>query len=87
MISDCLMLNVCSGPEKRMNEDQSKVKALGEVDLSCVFPFEDGYGVHNGCRERVGWENEGIEDTDYKENICYSELALNFILVYLPHRR
>ena len=70
-----------------MNKYEKWFKSLGEVNLSCVFPFEDGYGVHNGCRELVGWENEGIEDTDYKENICYSELALNFILVYLPHRR
>ena len=82
------MLNVCSGPEKRTNEFQNEVKALGEVDLSCVFSFEDGHGVHNGCRELgKNWETGGIEDTDYKENICYSELALNFILVYLPHRR
>ena len=77
----------CGGPEKRTNEYQEEVTAQGEVDLSCVFLFEDSSGVHNGCRELVGWENEGIEDTDYKENICYSELALNFILVYLPHRR
>ena len=52
------------------------------MDLSCVFLFEDSSGVHNGCRELVGWENEGIEDTDYKGNICYSKLSLNFILVY-----
>ena len=70
-----------------MNKYQKYVKSLGEVDLSCVFPFKDGSGNHNGCRELLDWENEGIEDTDYKENICYFELALNFILVYLPHRR
>ena len=68
-----------------MNIYQSSVKSPGEVDLSCVFPFEDGSGVHNGCRELLDWENEGIEDTNYKVTICYSKLAHNFILVYLPH--
>ena len=69
------MLNVCSGPEKQTNEFQNglwMMKSMGEVDLSCVFPFEDGYGVHNGCRELIGWENDGIDDSDYKVNICYS---------------
>ena len=61
------------------------------MGLSCVFPFTDGWGEHNGCRKlgEAGkdWETGGLEDTDYKVTICYSELALNFILVYLPHRR
>ena len=60
-----------------MNKYVEEDTAQGEVDLSCVFPFEDGYGVHNGCRELDDWENEEIEDTNYKVTICYSNLALN----------
>ena len=68
-----------------MNRYKEEDTAKGEVDLSCVFPFKDGSGNHNGCRELLDWENETLTDTNYKVTICYSELALNFILVYLPH--
>ena len=34
-----------------------------DVDQSCVFPSEDGYGEHNGCRRIADWEETGINDT------------------------
>ena len=49
-----------------MNQYNQELRAHGEVGLSCVFPFKDGHGVHNGCRELIGYETDGIEDTDYK---------------------
>ena len=43
-----------------------------DVDQSCVFPSEDGFGEHNGCR-RIGgagdWEETGIEDSKFRVNI------------------
>ena len=38
-------------------------KMSPDVDHSCVFPSEDGYGEHNGCRRIVDWEETGINDT------------------------
>ena len=40
------------------------------VDHNCVFPSEDGYGEHNGCRRIVDWEETGISDT-YRVNIYH----------------
>ena len=49
------------------NEDY---KMSPDVDQSCVFPSEDGYGEHNGCRRIVDWEENGISDT-YRVNIYH----------------
>ena len=38
-------------------------KMSPDVDHSCVFPSEDGYGEHNGCRRIEDWEETGINDT------------------------
>ena len=46
-----------------------------DVDHSCVFPSEDGYGEHNGCRRIVDWEETGINDT-YKVILYNSRLKL-----------
>ena len=40
-----------------------------DVDQSCVFPSEVGYGEHNGCRRIVDWEETGIEDSKYRVNM------------------
>ena len=48
------------------NEDR---KTSPDVYHSCVFPSEDGYGEHNGCRRIVDWEETGIEDSKYRVNI------------------
>ena len=48
------------------NEDY---KMSPDVDQSCVFPSEDGYGEHNGCRRIEDWEETGIEDKRYRVNI------------------
>ena len=45
-------------------------KISPDVDQSCVFPSEDGYGEHNGCRRIVDWEETGISDT-YRVNIYH----------------
>ena len=42
---------------------------MPDVDQSCVFPSEDGYGEHNGCRRIEDWEETGIEDKRYRVNI------------------
>ena len=40
-----------------------------DVDQSCVFPSEDGYGEHNACRRIVDWEETGIEHSKYRVNM------------------
>ena len=57
-----------------MQEDKAifeweEYKTSPDVDQSCVFPSEDGYGEHNGCRRIVDWEETGIEDSKYRVNI------------------
>ena len=54
------------------NEDY---KMSPDVDQSCVFPSEDGYGEHNGCRRIVDWEETGINDT-YRVIFYNSRLKL-----------
>ena len=46
-----------------------------DVDQSCVFPSEDGYGEHNGCRRIEDWEETGINDT-YRVIFYNSRLKL-----------
>ena len=63
-------INNFSGPEKYINKHgalKDKNKISPDVDQSCVFPSEDGYGEHNGCRGIVDWEETGISDT-YRVN-------------------
>ena len=50
-----------------------------DVDQSCVFPSEDGYGEHNGCRRIVVWEETGINDT-YRVIFYNSRLKLMLAL-------
>ena len=50
-----------------------------DVDQSCVFPSEDGYGEHNGCRRIVDWEETGINDT-YRVIFYNSRLKLMLAL-------
>ena len=37
-----------------------------EVGKICVFPFEDGYGEHHGCRKTEGFEGKGLEGSNYE---------------------
>ena len=48
---------------------------MPDVDQSCVFPSEDGYGEHNGCRRIEDWEETGINDT-YRVIFYNSRLKL-----------
>ena len=50
-------------------------KMSPDVEQSCVFPSEDGYGEHNGCRRIVDWEETGINDT-YRVIFYNSRLKL-----------
>ena len=64
--------NNFSGPEKYVDKryavsEREEYKMSPDVDQSCVFPSEDGYGEHNGCRRIVDWEETGISDT-YRVN-------------------
>ena len=70
--------NNFSGPEKYINKVDSVYdsnKMSPDVDQSCVFPSEDGYGEHNGCRRIVDWEETGINDT-YRVIFYNSRLKL-----------
>ena len=69
------IINHFSGPEKYMQKVDAisaneQYKMSPDVDHSCVFPSEDGYGEHNGCRRIVDWEENGISDT-YRVNIYH----------------
>ena len=33
-----------------------------------MFPFEDGYGVHNGCRKTIEFEKDGLEESNFEVN-------------------
>ena len=63
--------NNFSGPEKYVDKryavyEQEEFKMSPDVDQSCVFPSEDGYGVHHSCRRIEDWEETGIEDSKYR---------------------
>ena len=73
-----ILNNNFSGPEKYINKVDSVYdsnKMSPDVDQSCVFPSEDGYGEHNGCRRIVDWEETGINDT-YRVIFYNSRLKL-----------
>ena len=72
------IINHFSGPEKYMQKVDAVYdgdKMSPDVDHSCVFPSEDGYGEHNGCRRIVDWEETGINDT-YRVIFYNSRLKL-----------
>ena len=68
-----------SGPDKYLQKAaalyENDKKMSPDVDQSCVFPSEDGYGEHNGCRRIVDWEETGINDT-YRVIFYNSRLKL-----------
>ena len=59
-------------------------KISPDVDHSCVFPSEDGYGQHNGCRRIVDWEETGIEDSKYRVNTQNVKLRKKSVSVNIP---
>ena len=63
-----------SGPEKYMQKVDG-TKMSPDVDQSCVFPSEDGYGQNWGCRRIEDWEETGINDT-YRVIFYNSRLKL-----------
>ena len=63
-----------SGPDKFIREEDTIYiydddKMSPDVDQSCVFPSEDGFGQHHSCRRIVDWEETGIEDSKYRVNM------------------
>ena len=55
--------DIFSGPERRYDDTQDTIAP--KVCEKCVFPFEDGYGVHHGCRETKGVEKKGLEESNH----------------------
>merc|ERR1712016_444824 len=69
-----------SGPKKYVQKVEAVYdgrKMSPDVDQSCVFPSEDGYGEHNGCRRIEDWEETGINDA-YRVIFYNSRLKLIF---------
>ena len=58
--------DIFSGPERRYDYTQNTIAP--EVGKICVFPFEDGYGKHHGCRKTKGSEGEGLEGSNEVKN-------------------
>ena len=58
--------DIFSGPPRIFDYTQKKIAP--EVGETCVFPFEDGYGVrvHHGCRRTEGFEGMGLEGSNYE---------------------
>ena len=61
-------------------------KMSPDVDQSCVFPSEDGYGEHNGCRRIEDWEETGIPEWRIKliDAVCSTEV--DYAGLALSHR-
>ena len=58
------MMITFSGPERLI--DYTGWSVAPEVGKICVFPFEDGYGAHHGCRRTQGVEKVGLEGSNYE---------------------
>ena len=56
--------DIFSGPERHYDYNPDTIAP--EVGKSCVFPFEDGYGEHHGCRRTEGLEGKGLEGRNYE---------------------
>ena len=63
-----------------MNEFQKDVKGEPQVGKNCVFPFQDGYGGHNGCRKTEGFEEDGLEGTNFKVIVREGFILFNYPL-------
>ena len=85
-----ILNNNFSGPEKYINKHDSVYdanKMSPDVDQSCVFPSEDGYGEHNGCRRIEDWEETGIPEWRIKlmvDAVCSTEV--DYAGLALSHR-
>ena len=63
------IIQICSGPDRYYDYQaiyDPDAKISPDVDQSCVFPFVDGYGDQNGCRNTEDFEERGLEDSKYK---------------------
>ena len=77
--------DIYSRPEKERIFGYGQETIAPEVGETCVFPFEDGYGVHHGCRKTIGLERKTFNGSELNKEVKKFSNALIFkdLLVFL----